>query len=224
MLRLSMRVVLVVPFWLVACSSTQTVSFQTDGKGSVAVVDWENLGAEGERIGDTPVSVELSKVNGKVLRISQEKKLPQYWVVACDERRTRLTAKLRLPDAPAPTDCAAQIAAAKKEVEAQPQQQAPQQAQAAPAVPSVPVAALNKTHRLLLKAYEALISDDLPLARDLAQQLATQVPELASPFIIIGLTHLRAGDQENARLSFTKAASLDPEDDATKELMQMTQF
>jgi tetratricopeptide (TPR) repeat protein len=216
-----------------ACASDQTVSFQTEGRGHVSVVDWDNLQGEGQALGDTPLTVKLDDLNGKVVRIGQDKKLPEYWVVSCDGRREHLNAKLRLVDAPQQNDCSAQIAAAKQEWKDslpkdkdkdKDKDEDKKKENAAPTVPSVPLAALNKSHRLLLKAYEALMSNDLALARDLADKLANEVPDLASPFIIIGLSYLQAGDRQNARIAFSKASNLDPEDPSTRELMQLTQF
>src|SRR5262249_22605371 len=154
---------------------------------------------EGQKIGDTPVSVDLGKVNGKVLRVTQDKKIPEYWIVSCDTRRDRLEAKLRLHDAPTIEGPA--IAQEKKEEKKDTSDK--KECEKVPAAPSL--SAINRSHRQLLRAYEALISEDAALARDLADQLAKDSPELAAPFIIIGLSYLQEGDRDQARRAFTKA-------------------
>jgi tetratricopeptide (TPR) repeat protein len=200
--------------FMASCATDPTVSFQTDGKSKVAAVSWDNLEGEGQSLGETPLTFKASDVSGKVVRITQDKKVPQYWVVACDSRREKLDARLKMSDLPPSTAIAAAPDPEKKQPEAE----------AAGKPGGVPPEVLNKSHRMLLQAYEALVSADYKLAREIADQLATEVPSLASPFIIIGLSYMQAGDREQARGAFAKAANLDPEDAATKELIQMTQF
>ena len=189
------------------------MSFQTEGKAKVAIVDWDNLGAVGKNLGETPLKFKSSEASGKVVRITQDKKIPQYWVVSCDSRRTNLEARLKMSDLEVPE---AVVAAPIPEKAVTPE--------AAPAGTSMVPAVLNQSHRMLLQAYEALVSADYQLARELADQLAGQQPSLASPFIIIGLSYLQTGERELARGAFAKAVTLDPDDQATKELMQLTQY
>ena len=198
--------------FLASCASEPTVAFQTDGKAKVAIVDWDNLEGEGKPLGETPLTVNAADATGKVVRISQDKKVPQYWVVSCDSRRDRLEAKIKM------TDVA--VAEAVASAPALPEKGAAP----VPAGSPMPPAVLNKSHRLLLQAYEALVSTDYKLARQLADQLSVELPNLASPFIIIGLSYLQSGDREQARGAFSKAMNLDPEDQSTKELLQLTQF
>lgn len=195
------------------CATDSTVSFQTDGKAEVALVNWDNLAAEGQRLGETPLTISAKDVDGKVVRISQDKKIPQYWVLTCDDRRSKLEARLKMTDLVGPE------ALAKA-----------QDPKVDPTLPgnqpmnALTPAVLNQSHRLLLQAYEALVSTDYGLARQLAGQLSTQMPTLASPFIIIGLSYMQSGEREQARGAFAKAVNLDPTDQATKELMKLTQF
>lgn len=212
-----------------ACATDPTVSFQTEGKAKVAAVGWDNLEGEGQPLGETPLTVPLSQLNGKILRIAQDKKLPQFWVVSCDDQRERLTARLKLVDAPDFSVAKAPDDAKKADGEdgdggAAARAEAAATSARTEANAALVKAKMNKMQRMLLKSYEALLSDDPGLARELADQLSKEAPDLASPFIIIGLSHLRSGNRAEARNAFAKAQTLDPEDPSTSELMRLTQF
>ncbi len=81
----------------------------------------------------------------------------------------------------------------------------------------------NRPIRILIKAYQALFARDLGVARDLAAKVAELEPNLAAPHIIIGLAFNYEGQKEQARVSFNRAAALDPEDAEIGQLVRMTQ-
>jgi tetratricopeptide (TPR) repeat protein len=81
----------------------------------------------------------------------------------------------------------------------------------------------NRPIRFLLKGYQALSSEDYNLALEMAKQAESLDATLAAPHIISGLALLRQGKKEEARVSFNKAKTLDPEDRDIVDLLQMTQ-
>lgn len=188
---------------LQGCSTSQAVSFQSEGKARVRALDWNNLNGEGKVLGQTPLTVRLGDVNDKVLRIEEDKKIPQNWIVTCDSRRKLVTAKIKLDD------LAVACAGLKEEKKEPPPKE-------------LSPARLNRTHRLVLKAYEQLVSGNTAVASDLAAQVAKEAPELAAPHLIIGLAYLRVGRRQEANQSFQKAALLDPEDSGIAELIKRT--
>ena len=81
----------------------------------------------------------------------------------------------------------------------------------------------NRPVRLLLKAYQALSTNDPNLARELARKAAEVDPTLAGPYIIIGLAATNQGAKEEARVAFNKARALDPDDADIGELLRLAQ-
>jgi hypothetical protein len=181
-------------YLLILSCATARVSFATKEPGKVNLVSWDSLESKGEDLGSTPLTVETSKLAGKVAVVSGENKLSQYWVLRCDSS-TVLDAKIQLSNAPICKDGS---------------QPTTKQNQ-------------NLSSRLLLKSYQALAKDDYNLAKELAQKLEAVAPELAAPHIIIGLAALQTDDRTAAKAAFAKASALDPEDQELQELLRNAQ-
>ena len=81
----------------------------------------------------------------------------------------------------------------------------------------------NPPVRLVLKAYQALASNDPKSARELASRAAQLDAQLAAPHIILGLLYLNEKKLEDARVSFTKARNLDPDDKDIDVLLKSAQ-
>jgi len=81
----------------------------------------------------------------------------------------------------------------------------------------------NRPVRVLLKAYQALSAKDYSLARQLATQASEFDATLSAPLIISGLAFLQENRREEARLAFSKARALDPEDQEIVELLRLAQ-
>lgn len=60
---------------------TQKVSFAANQKATVSLVAPGDAGGTGQVLGDLPYVVDLPEVEGKVLKVSGDGLVPQYWVV-----------------------------------------------------------------------------------------------------------------------------------------------
>ena len=81
----------------------------------------------------------------------------------------------------------------------------------------------NPPTRLILKAYQALSSNDNKLAREQASRASVLDQTLAAPHIITGLRYMNEKKKSEARVAFTKAKALDPEDEDIDVLIKMAQ-
>lgn len=91
-------------FYLIAIilsgCATKTVTFSTNEKASLSLVTPNNTDGQGERIGDTPQTFPIERLEGKVLKISGPGLLPQFWVLSkLPDGDTKINLKLeRRPD------------------------------------------------------------------------------------------------------------------------------
>ena len=176
-----------------ALTGLRTITFRTDGQGTVSLVNWETLETNGEILGTTPVTVELDRIGENIVKITGPGKAPQFWVFE-KMLGENLNARLVLTDVPVRTS--------NEDVQALDP---------------------NESHRLLMKEYKALAEGDLTLAKDLSAQHMTMQPKLAAPLIINGLACLQEGDKARAHTAFTKAKGLDPADKDIDKLIEATQ-
>jgi len=72
---------LIIALLLGSCAS-KTVTFTTSEKASLSLVTPSNTDGQGERIGDTPQTIPLQRLEGKVLKVSGPGILPQFWVLS----------------------------------------------------------------------------------------------------------------------------------------------
>ena len=182
---------LLISLALFSRATGKTVTFNTAETGSVSFVNWENLDKDGKVIGNTPVTINASDLKGRIVKISVIGKAPQYWVFS-DIPSVQTKIDLRLIDS-----CAGSAS-----VKVRTTRDA------------------NRSHSMLMKAYQALSNEDYKLARELAEKLSDFSPRLAAPFIIVGLSYLQEGKKEKARISFNKAKALDPADSDISKLLK----
>jgi tetratricopeptide (TPR) repeat protein len=185
------------------CSSTgcatKVLVFKTTTPAKVDLLSPGKLDDPGKELGKTPLTIDLDKLRGKVVRISQEGKLPVYWVVA-EAAGDTTEAVVKLVD-----DQAGATAGSP---------------QAGSGAKSDGRASTNRVMRLLLQSYQALSGRRFKAARDFADQAATIDPELAAPQIIRGLSLYQEGNLAEARTTLQKAQALDPEDKNIEELLK----
>lgn len=84
-------------------------------------------------------------------------------------------------------------------------------------------ASTNLKFRVMMKAYKALADQNWKLARELAGELNQLEPEAAAPHLIAGIALLREGKKSDARISFEKAKTFDPEDAEIAKLIRIAQ-
>ncbi len=84
-------------------------------------------------------------------------------------------------------------------------------------------ASTNLKFRVMMKAYKALADQNWKLARELADELNRLEPETAAPHLIAGIALLREGKKLDARTSFEKAKTFDPEDAEIGKLIRFAQ-
>lgn len=180
---------------LVGCAGKR-MTIETDVPGQVAIVPLDDLSAQGEVAGKTPVTVEIDKFKGKLLRISSTGKIPFYVINATN---------------------AGQATTAKFKFEPVPIAEAADTPGAGPLTPQT----LNRVQKLMIRAYQALAARDYESAKGLADKAATLAPLLAAPYIIIGMAGIDAGKKSEANAALQKAKALDPEDAEIDELLQL---
>src|SRR5690606_36983453 len=80
-------------------------------------------------------------------------------------------------------------------------------------------ATLNRSLRLLMRAYQALARDDLDQALALAAESSKLEPEIAAPHIVQGIALMKQDKGGSARVAFAKAKALDPGDSDIDRLL-----
>jgi len=157
-----------------------------------------------EKLGASPTSVELSKLQGKMLRVSRGGKVLQHWIFPEDSGGSieivlgnNLEEQLSSPDEDPKKPTSEKLT-------------------------SIEPKDGNVIPRLLLQAYQALIEQDYARTRAVSEQIIGLSPQIAAPHILIGLSHLQEGDKKLARASFAKAKTLDPGDNSIDTLIKET--
>lgn len=148
---------------------------------------------DGQIIGELPSTIELPKLEGKVVKIASEGFVPQYWIA---KDFVASNTKVNISLVPLPED---------KEKNA-----------GGKAVNT------NLAFRLLLKGYGAISKGNLALGRELAAKLEELEPTLAAPHILSGIAFFSEGKKQEARTAFEKAVALDPEDTEIKKMIDAT--
>jgi hypothetical protein len=192
-------------FPLMSCA-TKTVTFAVVGTGKVTTVSPDNLDKEGQYLGETPLTIETDKIQGKIVKISQKGKIPAYWIMP-DVSGQNLRATLALADEPkAPAESLLSEKSDKKSDSTQKTADSK--------------ATINRLMRLLLKSYQALAARNLGLAQELASRASTIDPEIAAPLVIKGIALMQSGDNAAAKAALSNARALDPEDKDIETLLK----
>ena len=79
---------------------------------------------------------------------------------------------------------------------------------------------INRSVRLVLRAYQYITLNKVEEAIGLAEQAAKIANELAGPQIVLGVALLKKGEREAARQAWAKAKGLDPSDDGIDQLIE----
>jgi hypothetical protein len=198
MLRRALAFGSIFAIFSVAGCATKVITFKTGGRSKVSTVSPNNLGEDGTLLGETPLSIGVDKLQGKIVKITQPGKQPVYWIMSATSGDIT-EANINLLDDPSTTLGNAQDAAGKVDAKA----------------------STNRILRLLMKAYQALSGRRFKAARELADQAAVIDPELAAPHIVRGLSFYQEGDAANATTALTKAQALDPEDKEIESLLKI---
>ena len=169
--------------------ATKTLTIKAAGAAKVNLVQPSRPDEDGLSLGETPVTLDLDRAEGRIIRVSQKGKLPVYWLVS-DAVGDVTTAEIKLFDAPAAEKIDEKGNAERGESRA----------------------THNRIMRLILRSYQALTGNRLGEAKQLADQAAAIDPQLAAPHVIKGLALYQEGKAEEARTELTKAQALDPED------------
>lgn len=181
---------------LLSCVSCGgSIALKTSSPATVSTLEWSDLASKGAVIGKTPLEFDQDKISNKVVKIEGEGKLPQYWVFT-NLNGSKIDLQTTLEDAP---EGEGENKEDKKEAEF-----------------------LNRNLRLLLNAYESLVSNDYEAAKKIAKSLQDNIPTIAAPHIIVGLANLREGNRAAAHSAFKVAKSLDPSDTAIEKLIEIS--
>jgi tetratricopeptide (TPR) repeat protein len=78
----------------------------------------------------------------------------------------------------------------------------------------------NRSYRVLMKAYQALSSNDFKMVKEYSMKLVELDPAISAPYILIGIAALEQGKNDEARTALNKAQVLDPEDTEIAELLK----
>lgn len=186
---------------------TKTVTFTVAGTGKVSSVSPDNLNKEGIYLGETPLTIEVQKIQGKIIKISQKGKIPAFWVMP-DVSGQNLRASLTLLDEPQ-----APLGTGQNTEKSDPKSDLSTKL-------TDPKAKVNRIMRLLLRSYQALTARDFDLAQDLAERASSIDPELAAPLVIKGIVLMQAGNKDGAKSALSNAQALDPEDKDIETLLQ----
>lgn len=190
-------VVLLLLYPTLACA-TKVVNFKTNGPAKVSILESGKLDAPTNPIGETPLTIEVDKLRGKVVKITQPGAAPIYWTMA-DVAGDSIDANLSfIPD---PTAAPTSNGAGEGRVDTR--------------------ATTNRIVRLLLRSYQALAGKRFDAARELAGQAAAINPEVSGPHVIEGLALFQLGRSDEAKTSLLKAKALDPEDKDIDELLEV---
>jgi tetratricopeptide (TPR) repeat protein len=181
-----------------ACATTKVFVFKTNGPAKVDLVATGKLDDPGQPLGQTPLTIDVEKLKGKVLRISQTGKLPAYWAVS-EAAGDKTEATIKLAEDPSAAGATAGASGTRLDAKA----------------------STNRVLRLLLKSYQALSGKRFEAARELAGQAAAIDPELAAPQVILGLSLFKEGKAAEAKIALAKARALDPGDKDIDELMKI---
>jgi tetratricopeptide (TPR) repeat protein len=184
----------------VGCA-TRSMTFKADSQADVTLVTFNDLNAAGDILGKTPVTVDMAKISGKVVRISAAGKQSVYWLVT-DAVGTQNEASIKLRDDP----IAAKLGASSSESGSQTSLIDPK-------------IRTNRLLRLIMKAYKELSGQRYQVAGELADQATKIDPEIAAPLVIKGIALLKQGDTTGAKAALEKAKSLDPEDQDIAKLI-----
>lgn len=181
-------------FQIYGCAKNQA-RFESSDPAVVSLVSWNSLNSNGKVLGQTPVTVELGEIpSDQVIKISAPDRAPQFWVFT-ETYGDQLDVKLALAPIPEKT----------KLLESQ------------------ITVDQNESHRLLMKAYQALTAGNNDLAMRLSDQLSKLSPKLAAPFIVKGLAHLNLNQRGQAKTAFDQAKTLDPKDVDIDQLLKAVQ-
>jgi hypothetical protein len=170
---------------VIGCSTTQQLVLTTVEPAQASLVDPRSPDQVEKDLGKTPVELSSDEFRGKLVKLSQPGKLPQYVVpLLMDAPRSEVQIKLRtIREVP---DIRADLT---KGVDT------------------------NLTHRLLMESMEAmLVGNDITGALQKAEQLVNLDGSIASAFVMIGLCRLQLGETDAARQAFERANQLDPSD------------
>lgn len=193
------------------CASPQ-VTFTTSEKATISLVALERPTDQGEVVGDSPQTIDVSRLEGKVVKIGGADVVPQYWVMRkLEGDTTKISLKIdrisALPDRDKNKDKEKD-----KDKDKDPNGK-PDDKKGADG------ASDKLKYRLLMKAYTALFGHEFAMARGFAEQLAKLDVRAPAPLVVVGLTYMQEGNRDAARSAFEKARALDPEDQDISKLI-----
>lgn len=178
---------------LTSACATKTLTLVSNEKANISLVDYDDQAGEGDLVGETPTAVEVDKLKRQYIRVWGEGLYPQFWVVKpLDDAKTEITLRLERKEDTGQNDAATRLAE------------------------------LNRSFRMMMRAYKALTAKDLETSREISKQINQLQPDIAAPHIITGLSFLAEGNKAKARAAFLKAKNLDPEDRDIEELLRLS--
>jgi tetratricopeptide (TPR) repeat protein len=178
-----------------ACAS-QTLTFKTEGTATISSVSLLNLNEEIERLGTTPLTIALKDDRLQAYKFIQNGKEPLFWVIA-DKLGDQNEVFIKLRDQQS------------SQIES-PRENACNQS------------TTNRSMRLIMAAYKALIDQEYEIALGLAEQATKIDPQLSAPLLIRGMALLPQGKIEEAQKAFAQAKAIDPDDPEIDSLMRST--
>jgi len=156
-------------------------------------VSASKLDEQGTELGETPLTLELDQIQGKVIKITENGKQPFFWMVA-EAAGDSTEASIKMTN----DGSARGVSESKGDSKA----------------------SFNRVLRIIMKAYQALSNKRFKIARELADQASAIDPEIAAPHIIRGIAFFGEGNMSDAKAALSRAQALDPEDKDVDAILQ----
>lgn len=179
---------------LSACA-TDSITFNASQKATLSLVSLSDPSGEGQILGELPSTIEVEKLEGKVVKINAEGFVPQYWIA---KDFVADSTKVNIALTPLEEGAGGKGGGSGKG------------------------GSSNLAFRILMKGYGAISKGDNKLGRELAEKLQEIDPTLAAPHILTGIAFFNEGKKSEAKTAFEKALALDPEDLEIKKMIDAT--
>lgn len=191
--RRPLLTLILAPLAFLGACATPSLTLVSNEKVNISLVNYDDQGGEGDLIGETPIAIELPKLKKQYVRVWGEGVQSQYWIVKpLTDGKNEITLRVERREEPDDSDEQARIQE------------------------------LNRSNRMLMRAYKALTAKDWESAREVSKQLSQVSPDASAPHVLTGLSYLAEGVPAKARASFLKAKNLDPDDRDIDELIKLS--
>lgn len=172
--------------------ATDSITFNANQKATISLVSLSDPSGEGQILGELPSTIEVDKLEGKVVKIKAEGFIPQFWIA---KDFVANSTKVNIALTPVDDGAAGKGGGSGKG------------------------GSSNLPFRILMKGFTAISRGDYQLGREFAGKLEEIDPTLAAPHLLTGIAYFNEGKKVDAKNAFEKALALDPEDLEIKKMI-----